>query len=430
MTSELDLVQIGPDDVDPVVLTADGVDVAAVLARFTPVTRREVDLAALPTEGWREVSRLERSWGGGRFRFLAPHRDDPSGWALLTFMTWSDGWLQHGDPGPLFARPGRPSRRRSLRLCWPGEPIVTQTGREPTLTLSLQNVSDEPWVGTDAIDTVAFILDLRGQRLPGPSVWTRQPVREQRSIPPGGSVVIIPKLVTSNVSQLSPGNYGLEAKLEDLELTSEVGMLKVVPGPAMTGGGPVRDDREGRAVDGVSRSRLPGRPNRDTVGGAALQVIGRVVELFLYLRHRGPSGPPTAFAEIHRTLRNGVTLERAEIHHDGVRITYLRPRSGPSTKELGEQWASRSREDERAATREDLRRQREDGLIFDAPVLRLRRQGARRFIGGELSGGGNDRWFSGDTWFRIRRDRLGDRFTLKCVDERVEVQILPPDAQE
>jgi hypothetical protein len=51
VTSELDLVQIGPDDVDPAVLTADGVEIAAVLARFTPVTRREVDLAALPPRG-------------------------------------------------------------------------------------------------------------------------------------------------------------------------------------------------------------------------------------------------------------------------------------------------------------------------------------------------------------------------------------------
>jgi hypothetical protein len=228
VTSELNLVQIGPDDVDPAVLTGDGIGIAAVLARFTRVTRREVDLVALPTEGWREVSRLEPSGGVARFRFVAPHREDPSGWALLTFMTWTDGWLQNGDPGPLFARPGRPSRRRSLRLRWPGEPLVTQTGRHPTLTLSLQNVSDEPWVGTDALETAAYILDLRGRRLPLPSVWTRNPVREQRSIPPGGSVAITPKLMTLDVSRLPPGNYGLEAELVDLELTSDVGTLELV----------------------------------------------------------------------------------------------------------------------------------------------------------------------------------------------------------
>ena len=167
MTSELELVQIGPDDVDPAVLTAGGVDVAELLARFVPVTRRQVDLAAFPTTGWRQVSRLEVGSGGAaRFRFLAPHRQDPAGWALLAFMTWTDGWLQTGDPGPLFPRPGRPSRRQFLRLRWPPEPIVTQTGREPSLALSLQNLSDQPWVGTDAMETSACLLDPDGHRLP------------------------------------------------------------------------------------------------------------------------------------------------------------------------------------------------------------------------------------------------------------------------
>jgi hypothetical protein len=92
----------------------------------------------------------------------------------------------------------------------------------------LQNVSDGPWVGTDAIDTMVYLLDHRGGRLPVPSVGSWQPVREQRSIPPGGSVAIMPKLVTLDVSQLPPGTYGLEAELIDLELKSDVGTLKLV----------------------------------------------------------------------------------------------------------------------------------------------------------------------------------------------------------
>jgi hypothetical protein len=139
-----------------------------------------------------------------------------------------DRWLAaKRGPGPAVRAVRRPSRRRFLRLRWPGEPIVTQTGREPTLTLSLQNVSNEPWVGTDAMDTAAYILDLRGRRLPVPGVWTWQPVREQRSIPSGGSVTITPKLMTLDVSRLPPGNYGLEAELVDLELKSDVGTLKL-----------------------------------------------------------------------------------------------------------------------------------------------------------------------------------------------------------
>jgi hypothetical protein len=233
MNSELDLVQIGPDDVDPAVLTAGGVDVAELLARFVPVTRRQVDLAAFPTTGWRQVSRLEVGSGGAaRFRFLAPHRQDPAGWALLTFMTWTDGWLQNGDPGPLFPRPGRPSRRQFLRLRWPREPIVTQAGREPSLALSLQNISDRPWVGSDAMETSACLLHRDGHRLPVPNVRTWQPVRKHRSIVPGGSVTINPTLVTLDVSRLPAGNYGLEAELIDLELKSDVGALQIVPRPA------------------------------------------------------------------------------------------------------------------------------------------------------------------------------------------------------
>ena len=232
MTSELDLVQIGPDDIDPAVLTAGGVDVAELLARFVPVTRRQVDLAAFPTTGWRQVSRVEVGSGGAaRFRFLAPHRQDPAGWALLAFMTWTDGWLQTGDPGPLFPRPGRPSRRQFLRLRWPPEPIVTQTGREPSLALALQNLSDQPWVGTDAMETSACLLDPDGHRLPLASVRTWQPVRKQRSIGPRGSVTITPTVVTLDVLQLPAGNFGLEAELIDLELKSDVGALQIVPRP-------------------------------------------------------------------------------------------------------------------------------------------------------------------------------------------------------
>ncbi len=227
-TSELDLVQIGPDDIDPAVLTGEGADIEEVLARFTPVVESHVDLAALPSKAWREVSRLELLAGTRRFRFLAPHREDRSGWALLTFMTWPGGWLQSGDSGPLFARPGRPSRRRFLRLRWPPEPIVCQTGREPSLTLSLENLSDEPWVGTDAMDASAYILDHRGRRLPLPSVSSWQPIRKQRSIAPGGSMAITPTLLTLDVSRLPPGDYGLEAELDDLELKSDVGALRLV----------------------------------------------------------------------------------------------------------------------------------------------------------------------------------------------------------
>jgi hypothetical protein len=202
MTSELDLVQIGPDDVDPSVFTAGGVDVAE-LRHGLPVTRGQVDLAAFPTTGWRQVSRLEVGSGGpARFRFLAPHREDPAGWALLTFMTWTDGWLQDGDPGPLFSRPGRPSRRQFLRLRWPREPIITQIGQDPVLALYLHNVSDRPWVGNDAMETSACLLDPDGHRLPLPSVRTWQPVRKQRSIVPGGSLTITPTLVTLDVSRL------------------------------------------------------------------------------------------------------------------------------------------------------------------------------------------------------------------------------------
>jgi hypothetical protein len=93
----------------------------------------------------------------------------------------------------------------------------------------LRNVSDEPWVGTDVLDTTAWILDSRGQPLPRPSIWTTsRPIREQRSIPPGGSVAITPNLVTNDVSQLPPGTYGLEARLDDLELKSDVGTLELV----------------------------------------------------------------------------------------------------------------------------------------------------------------------------------------------------------
>jgi hypothetical protein len=49
--NQLDLVQIGPDDVDPAVPVDGRSGVDELVARFAPATRRLVDLADFPTHG-------------------------------------------------------------------------------------------------------------------------------------------------------------------------------------------------------------------------------------------------------------------------------------------------------------------------------------------------------------------------------------------
>jgi hypothetical protein len=224
---ELDLVQIGPEDVNPAVLAEAGHDVQELVGRFAPVTHALVDLAAFPQGGWREVSRLEPGPRTQRFRFIAPSREDPAGWALLTYMTWPGGWHLNGDPGPLFPRPGRPTRRRNLRLCWARQAITAPTGSVPHLSMTLHNLADEPWAATDALDTMAYLLDRDGDPLPQPSVASWEP-KDRRAIASTSSITIIPTLTTLDVERLPAGRYQLEAVLTDLELKSDLGTLDLV----------------------------------------------------------------------------------------------------------------------------------------------------------------------------------------------------------
>jgi hypothetical protein len=107
--------------------------------------------------------------------------------------------------------------------------MSARTGSVPQLTLTMLNTADEPWIGTDAMDTRAYLLDNNGERLPLPSIWTWDPVADrQRVIAPGHSITLTPSLMTLAVEQLPAGRYGLKAVLRDLELESNLGTLQLV----------------------------------------------------------------------------------------------------------------------------------------------------------------------------------------------------------
>jgi hypothetical protein len=71
-----------------------------------------------------------------------PHPIHGDGWALLTLSAQGSHWRPGFHPGPIRVRPGRPSRRGHLRLCWPPAPIIAPAGTIDAILVDLNLKSD------------------------------------------------------------------------------------------------------------------------------------------------------------------------------------------------------------------------------------------------------------------------------------------------
>jgi hypothetical protein len=229
--AELELVQLGGDDVDPGPLGGPGSTLASVIGD------RDVDQESwqeyryargqLPASGWRVVStRPARS--GPRLLLAAPHPGQPAAWALV-YLSERDGrWFFSADPGPVHPRPGRPARRRYLCLDWPSATVVAPAGEPPALSVRLTNTARTPWSnGPDVVRILAWVLDPgTGEPLPAERYFvTTLSDHRPVELAAGQSLVLPALLATFETARLPPGRYGLTALLMALNLRSSAGTL-------------------------------------------------------------------------------------------------------------------------------------------------------------------------------------------------------------
>lgn len=229
---DLRLVQLAHVDVDPSALTGDGADLSGVIAGYQPMDKgATVEAGSLPRTGWRAIASTPARPGLGRTSvFAAPHQDDRTGWALINVTEKAGRWIFSTDPGPVFARPGRPSRRQALRLCWPEDPIIAAAGSVPELAITLHNVSEKPWIaaGEDDRHTLGWLIGSHGDRLPAPDWFSYGGPEALPSLEPGEVTVLPVSLVTNDVADLPAGQYGLDALLLELNLRSNRGALRLI----------------------------------------------------------------------------------------------------------------------------------------------------------------------------------------------------------
>jgi hypothetical protein len=157
---------------------------------------------------------------------------------LIEFVWREEQWRRSVlEPGPVWVRPGKAIRRRSLRLFWYEEPIIGIAGEPLWLRMGLQNVSDQPWTSGDSdgpsswpdrVHAVAWLLDGDGHGLPARQGFTTSGPGPVTELDPGQTVTLTPQVLTRDVESLPPGEYRLTATLISLNLKSEAGTLRLI----------------------------------------------------------------------------------------------------------------------------------------------------------------------------------------------------------
>ncbi len=226
------LVQLRHVEVAPNLLTTPGdCDLTDIIARHQPLQEHwSAYIGALPQTGWRTIMRGADELGKTTV-FAAPLGRDFESWALI-YLYWGERdsrWIFSADPGPVFWRPSRVTRRQGLGLSWDEDPIATQAGMLPELTISLRNGADQPWIAdTEDGDHVrGWLLDASGHRLSAPSWFGYADGSSVPSLQPGEAVLLPVTLATEKVENLPPGYYAIEANLIALDLDSDRGSLQI-----------------------------------------------------------------------------------------------------------------------------------------------------------------------------------------------------------
>lgn len=224
---DLTLVQLGHLDVDPSVLAGPGTTLSDALGEHGSLTQLGDRAAELPTDGWRMIGESNAEFHTSQ-AFAAPHPAQRDAWALLHIAKTRGGWRTSADPGPVSLLPGRPARRKGLRLDWPAEPFTGSADDLPELTITIRNTATRAWenIGRDSAHIRAWLLNTDGQRLPAsPFVWHGALPRLPDLA--AGEGVLMPVTIAVPERIPGPGRYGVQAVVVALNLWSDIGAVRL-----------------------------------------------------------------------------------------------------------------------------------------------------------------------------------------------------------
>jgi hypothetical protein len=224
---DLSLVQLGHRDIDPSVLTGPGATLEESLGQRGSLAGLGSLADELPHDGWRLIA--ESGDVDSSRTFAAPHPAQPNAWALVNITETPNGWRTSTDPGPVVALPGRPARRKGLRLDWPTQPFTGSPAALPELTVSIRNTTTQSWenVGGDSAHIQAWLLDAAGQRLPA-SPFVLHGALPRLPDLAAGEGAPLPVTIASPEDIPEPGRYGVQAVAVALNLWSGIGAVALI----------------------------------------------------------------------------------------------------------------------------------------------------------------------------------------------------------
>jgi hypothetical protein len=228
--------QLGYYDVPGAVLSADGVTLAELIGERGAASVDDM-MGAPPVDGWRLIAGDLADFGGETPVLAAPWSSPRSnGWMMISLWRLDGIWQASilGDDRPL--RPSRARRRAGLTLAWPVRVISAPIGTVPQLRVRLSNAGDRPWHndGADYDHVTVRLLEPGGEPLPETlrSPWrggdmVGAVVHLLPLLLPRSSLDLTPAWGAAPISSLPPGDYGVVAELNDLQLRSGPEVLQL-----------------------------------------------------------------------------------------------------------------------------------------------------------------------------------------------------------
>jgi len=228
--------QLGYYDVPAAVLSADGVPLAELIGELGAASVDDM-MGPPPADGWRVIAGDLADFGGQLPVLAAPWSSPRSnGWMVISLSRPDGVWQASilGDDRPL--RPSRARRRAGLALTWPVPVMSASVGTVPQLRVRLSNAGDRPWDndGRDYDHVTVRLLGSSGEPLPDArtSPWkggdmVGAAIHLLPPLLPGSFVDLTPARGAAHISTLPPGDYGVVAELNDLQLRSAPEALQV-----------------------------------------------------------------------------------------------------------------------------------------------------------------------------------------------------------